>query len=310
MSTVPSPATPTGAPSAAPPLTPSGTSSVTPSVTSSGESDAPRVRVVRVGTVELGAGRPKVVVPLTAADTAGLVEEARAARGAHPDLVEWRVDHLRAGLAPREVVAAGRALVAALEGLPLLVTVRTAAEGGAADPDDTTWAAALEAAVAEGLADAVDVEGARGADAVARVVAAARHAGVPVVASRHEVRSTPPQDVLTERLLALGATGADVLKIAVMPQAPEDVLALLGATRAASLRTDRPLVTMAMGPLGVLTRLGGGVFGSCATFGRVGRASAPGQVAVAPLRAALAVVHGADDEGVVAGADHAPGRAR
>ena len=50
---------------------------------------------------------------------------------------------------------------------------------------------------------------------------------------------------------------------------------------------DRPIVTMSMGGLGVVSRLAGQVFGSAATFGMVGTASAPGQVGVADLKAAL-----------------------
>jgi 3-dehydroquinate dehydratase-1 len=112
-----------------------------------------------------------------------------------------------------------------------------------------------------------------------------------VVASQHDFDGTPAQDELVHRLLRMAEAGADVLKIAVMPDDAGDVLALLGATRDASLRTDRPLITMAMGPLGVASRVAGGVFGSAATFGTVGRASAPGQVAIEPLRAALDLLH-------------------
>jgi 3-dehydroquinate dehydratase-1 len=48
---------------------------------------------------------------------------------------------------------------------------------------------------------------------------------------------------------------------------------------------------MAMGPLGVVSRLAGETFGSVLTFGTVGAASAPGQVDAARLRAALDLIH-------------------
>ena len=48
---------------------------------------------------------------------------------------------------------------------------------------------------------------------------------------------------------------------------------------------------MSMTATGVVSRLAGGTFGSCATFGTVGKASAPGQIPAAQLRAALAIVH-------------------
>ncbi|WP_454049619.1 type I 3-dehydroquinate dehydratase [Cellulomonas sp. Marseille-Q8402] len=255
--------------------------------------DAPAVVPVVVRGLRIGAGRPVVVVPLTSATAEALVADAAAVVAAAPDLVEWRVDHLgpTGRPDPAEVVVAGRALVAALGGLPLLVTVRTAAEGGRADVDDPAYEALLTAVLAAGLADLLDVEVARDAGTVARLVARAHAAGVPVVGSSHDFAGTPGQDAIVDRLLGMADVGADVLKIAVTPHDPADVLTLLAATWATARRTDRPLITMAMGPLGVVSRVAGGTFGSAATFGTVGAASAPGQVELTALRAALAVVH-------------------
>jgi 3-dehydroquinate dehydratase-1 len=245
---------------------------------------------VDVRGVRIGAGRPVVVVPLTSATPDALLADVAAVVAAGPDVVEWRVDHL-AGATPEAVAAAGRALVAALAGLPLLVTVRTATEGGRADVDDATYEALLLAALGAGAADLLDVEVGRDPGTVARLVARAHAADVPVVGSSHDFAGTPGRDALVERLLAMADAGADVLKIAVMPHSPEDVLTLLSATCATARRTDRPLITMAMGELGVASRVAGGAFGSAATFGTVGAASAPGQVELGALRAALAVVH-------------------
>ena len=66
------------------------------------------------------------------------------------------------------------------------------------------------------------------------------------------------------------------------------MVTLLDATRTMhEEHADRPIVTMAMGGLGVVSRLAGQVFGSAATFGMVGKASAPGQVDAADLKVAL-----------------------
>lgn len=262
----------------------------TPHDPSDGAATPPRTTPVVVRGVRIGAGRPVVIVPLTSATPGALVADAAAVVAAGPDVVEWRVDHLGT-TDPAEAVAAGRALVAALDGLPLLVTVRTAAEGGRADVDDAGYEALLTAAVDAGLADLLDVEVGRGAGTVARLVARAHAAGVPVVGSSHDFAGTPGQDEIVARLLGMADAGADVLKIAVSPHDPADVLTLLAATWTTAQRTDRPLITMAMGPLGVASRVAGGAFGSAATFGTVGAASAPGQVALPALRAALAVVH-------------------
>lgn len=53
---------------------------------------------------------------------------------------------------------------------------------------------------------------------------------------------------------------------------------------------DRPLITMSMGSLGVVSRVSGATFGSAATFGAAKKASAPGQVSVDELRSILEVL--------------------
>ena len=83
--------------------------------------------------------------------------------------------------------------------------------------------------------------------------------------------------------------GADVAKLAVMPGDAADAARLLQATaQAAARRPETPLITMAMGPAGAVTRLCGGAFGVCASFGAMGgAASAPGQPDARDLRAAV-----------------------
>ena len=78
--------------------------------------------------------------------------------------------------------------------------------------------------------------------------------------------------------------GADVAKIAVMPQSREDVMTLMEATMEADHSLDIPVVTMSMGRLGVLSRLAGTLTGSAMTFASVGEASAPGQIPIEQMR--------------------------
>ena len=81
--------------------------------------------------------------------------------------------------------------------------------------------------------------------------------------------------------------GADILKLAMMPKAPEDVLNLLYATvqintflreKSRSEEEIKPVITMSMGKLGAVTRISGETFGSAVTFGAMEKASAPGQL--------------------------------
>lgn len=102
----------------------------------------------------------------------------------------------------------------------------------------------------------------------------------------------PLTEEIVQRLRKMQELGADIPKIAVMPQTKADVLTLLTATVEMQERyADRPIITMSMSKTGVISRLAGEVFGSAATFGAVKKASAPGQISVADLRTVLTILH-------------------
>lgn len=85
--------------------------------------------------------------------------------------------------------------------------------------------------------------------------------------------------------------GADIAKIAVMPESTEDVLTLLSATCKAKKELTCPVITMSMAGTGLISRLSGEVFGSCLTFGSAGNISAPGQIDALKLRSVLHILH-------------------
>ncbi|WP_180271974.1 type I 3-dehydroquinate dehydratase [Actinomyces ruminis] len=270
----------------------------------------------------LGGPVPAVAVAITGDTVAACADQARAARRAGADLIELRADLLAVPAdttpasgpedtpaaitkpvrwAPQELaglwLAAVRAVAAELHGsgVPVLLTVRTAAEGGGLDTDDVTYRAALADVIERlgrerGAAAAVDVELARGD--LPRLVRLARRAGLDVVASSHDFMATPDDVEMLRRLHAMQDAGAAVAKIAVTPAGPADVERLAGAAARARGELDIPVVAIAMGQAGTVTRLAGGVFGSALTFATAGSAaSAPGQLPLAQVRAALAVLH-------------------
>src|SRR5207302_578076 len=117
-----------------------------------------------------------------------------------------------------------------------------------------------------------------------------RLAGLPLVLSFHDFTATPSADVLVQRFERAAALGADVAKIAVMPQSLDDVITLLSVTARASSSASIPLVSMAMGPLGAITRASGWLFGSAMTFAVGASSSAPGQMTIEHVRAAIEVL--------------------
>jgi 3-dehydroquinate dehydratase/shikimate dehydrogenase len=106
-------------------------------------------------------------------------------------------------------------------------------------------------------------------------------AGRGLVVSYHDPEGVP-EDL--DRLYSkMSECGADVVKIAVTPQSIADVGRVLAFAAQTSATCSTPLVALAMGPLGVITRIVGGRYGAPLTFASAasGAEAAPGQIPVA-----------------------------
>lgn len=247
---------------------------------------------ITLGGRPLAGGRlPAICAPLVARTRAALAEEAAAVAALQPDLLEWRVDFFEAIADTAAVLAAAQAVQQAARGIPVLFTRRAQREGGQPIALDETQVLALyETVAASGTVAALDYEMAHDRAHVAHARELSRRHGVALVLSFHDFQRTPADAELDARFTQAAQLGADVAKVAVMPQTMADVHRLLGATLRASERLAIPVIAMSMGALGAVTRLCGGVYGSALTFAVGSNASAPGQIAIADVRAALAVL--------------------
>lgn len=236
---------------------------------------------VKLRNVVLGEGVPKICVPLTDTNLEELKQSVKAMENAPFDLVEWRADfynHIENEEIRREAMAFLRD---ALGEVPILFTLRTSVEGGKVDIDIEEYLELLLSVVNSKLVDLVDVELSRGDDIMQKISATAHSCGIKLLGSLHDFRSTPSKDRIIFHLRQMQQQGADIVKYAVTPECARDVLTLLDATLTMhEEHPDTPVITMSMGGQGTISRVSGSVFGSCITFGTVGKSSAPGQLPV------------------------------
>ncbi len=252
------------------------------------------MKTVFMRDLEIGLGRPKVIVPIVAATADEIVKKAKSFADIPLDVVEWRVDFYQDVFDIEKVLQTLTKLREALGNTPLLFTFRTKKEGGEKSIDPETYTALNKAVAESGNVDAVDVEIFFGDDIVKKNIQNIHAAGKMVVGSNHDFDKTPTYDDLMYRLRKMQDMQADLPKIAVMPQCRADVLTLLAATQTMSEKyADRPIITMSMAADGVISRLCGEVFGSAMTFGAVGQVSAPGQIPIEKLNTALQILHDA-----------------
>lgn len=235
--------------------------------------------VLKIRNVLFGEGVPKVCIPLTNTCFKDLQTSAAGLKNFPFDLVEWRADFYESIRLPQARLQALSALRELVGEVPLLFTIRSFEEGGNLQINTEDYKQLIYQVLDSGLADLVDVEFARGADVMSAIVSAAHASGVNVLASSHNFSATPSKETIIDRLCRMQEAGADMVKLAAMPQSPRDVLTLLDATLTMKENhTDTPVVTMSMGQQGAISRICGEVFGSAITFGTAGSASAPGQL--------------------------------
>ena len=164
---------------------------------------------------------------------------------------------------------------------PVLVTVRHESEGGLR-PMCTAERVQIARSLLP-LAAALDWEIAQLPE-VPELVAEARAAGVPIIASAHDFEKTPALDSLLEKEQQARALGATVAKFAFRLHSAEDMMTGVQLQRRASGTTT----AMGMGPLGAVSRLLYAQHGACLIYGYLGDTpTAPGQWSAALCRQAL-----------------------
>jgi 3-dehydroquinate dehydratase-1 len=228
------------------------------------------------------AQRPLLVA--VADRPAAIVSCAESPRAERPyDLVEARVD-----LFAQQSLDGCAHDCARLEttGTPVILTIRSAAQGGRFAGSDAARQAAFTAAITAGYASWVDIENdASIVDAVAAAIGARK--GGQLIVSHHDFARTPPLDALLAVVDRCHEIPGAVAKIATAVKTEDDRRTLLDLL---SRRPDRTCV-IGMGASADL-RIELAARGSLLAYGYLERATAPGQMSAAEthqrLRAASA----------------------
>lgn len=235
-----------------------------------------------------GGKLPLICTPLVGRTRTDVLDEVMSVLPKAPDLIEWRVDFFDGIGDTALVIETARAIRAAAGSIPVLFTRRSTKEGGMEIPlAEPAVIKLYEDVCAARCIDLIDYELCNGEANFARVRAAARAAEIVLVGSYHNFQMTPAGDELVAKFVEAEALGADVAKVAVMPQGQRDVLTLLDATYRASQSVRLPLISMSMGGYGSLSRMIGWAYGSTVTFAVGKKSSAPGQIPIEELRVVL-----------------------
>jgi 3-dehydroquinate dehydratase-1 len=206
----------------------------------------------------------KIIVSLTS------ISQLNDVQAYHPDCIELRLDLMTAsgGTVHDQLRSAG---------IPLVVTLRSVAEGGKFKGSDEEWRRLIDPWLE--IAAYIDIERNYASNA-ARI----RERRIGIIASAH--LDYMPQrrelDSIEKELRAYG----DIPKIVVTPGDSSDVLELLSFTRAA----PKPLCTGVMGEKNRYARAILPFFGSAFTYCHAGTPTASGQLHIREMKQLMEIL--------------------
>jgi 3-dehydroquinate dehydratase-1 len=186
------------------------------------------------------------------------------------DIVELRLDEIGQSSGWLE-----RCREAEAKGFPVILTIRSHAEGGKWKGTELERLKLYESAM-ENLS-AVDIE--FRSEIAASVSQRARQLGRAAIVSCHDFERTPPLPQL-QAMVSEAQEFASVVKVATMIQSAGDIESLRDLIGG---RWKVPICVMGMGALGAQTRASFAALGSCMTYGYLDKPVAPGQPSSAEL---------------------------
>lgn len=233
-----------------------------------------------------------ICTPLIERDSQSILAELDYILDKNPDIIEWRADFFAEIADVGEIIHTAEMIKQKCKDIPLIFTARSVNEGGRyACSDDNRTLDMFSAICTKTSIEYIDYELSSPPGLMQKLRRIATENNTKIIASFHDFHKTPERETLWQKVYDAKNNGADVAKIAVMSHSLDDVLTLLSFTWEVKKSLDIPIITMAMGQCGALTRMIGGVFGSALTFGLGRNSSAPGQIPVEDLRKVLEVIN-------------------
>lgn len=249
---------------------------------------------MKIKGIEVGSGKPVICVPIVGTTRGAILKEAKELVEHRTEMIEWRVDWFEGIADLTAVQSVLMELEPLMEQTILLFTYRSHKQGGEGVLSIDKLMELDRIAAKSGAVDLIDVEFYSLADESSFMLEL-QQLGVHVITSHHDFTKTPDEMQMREILEDMEKSSADIVKLAVMPQNRMDVIHLMKVTTEFHEHyTDRPIVTMSMGQLGIMSRLSGELTGSCISFGAHGVCSAPGQMEQGNLQGILNTIHGGE----------------
>ena len=251
------------------------------------------MRIMKIKKMTLQPGRPKIAIPITGRSHEEIVDQVAAAIKGPCDILEWRADYFFGELNNLEErienTAAHMEMIRILDdidyrtgGMPLIFTIRGHVHGGKVAIKRHHAYDLASLAAQSGLVDFVDMELLDDDDTydeaqVLRQIEEIHSMGARVILSYHDYEGMPTVEQIGNIAGLMRSMGADMVKIAGTVKEREEALEMLKMAAYLTEGEQDPVILVAMGDKGLISRVAGGKYGSCISFAKGAEKTAEGQ---------------------------------
>lgn len=234
-------------------------------------------------------------IPLISINKKDLLADVEAEVNNGCDFLEWRRDHFMKGenISQVEEFDILKEIKKRMTTQGLIYTYRSHLEGGVFQTSDAIREVGIQTAIESNLVDYIDVELDSDNAFLGRIISDLKSNKTQWIVSHHNFDKTPSAEEIENIYASMENSGGDVLKLAVMPHSPEDIRHLMKATLTHNESTEKPMIAIAMGVFGGITRIATELCGGSLTYAAgIGR-TAPGQLSleeITDLRKRMALI--------------------
>lgn len=227
---------------------------------------------------------PYICTSLTGKNKEEILDELNAVIPKQPDVIEWRADFLKDIHYVNYVLMIAEE-IASISNKPMIFTIRSEREAGQKISLTEDEKVQLLSELCKSPAvDSIDFEVSNDPEHIKVLRRVSKSHNKKLILSYHNFDFTPDNAAIMQQAIKSESYGADIAKVAVMPEHKDDVLRLLNVTKEMDDDLRIPIITMSMGDIGSLSRIVGWAYGSIMTFGLGVQRSAPGQVPIDKLK--------------------------
>lgn len=257
------------------------------------------MKPLKIKDIVLEPGRPKIAIPISGRNFDEIAEQCEEAVNGPCDIIEWRADYFlntiesldesveKMKVHP-EIIRILDEIDYIAEGRPVIFTVRGGTQGGEKPISRKSAYDLARIAAQSKLVTIVDMDffeenGTFNLQEMLEQIEAIHEYGVKVILSYHNFRKTVSREAIVSMVKQMRNMGADICKIAVTTETKEEGVDLVKTTAAVTEGNQGPVIILAMGEEGKITRVAGGEYGSCITYASGTKATAPGQMSAEHL---------------------------